>query len=388
MKTRHLLSLMAGIATLALAACSGDTGGDGEDGGGTGGTDAGTDAGVECRDNEVFDESLGQCVPDFGGEDAGSDAGVEDMGEQDMDDEPCFDTPVFIDNDGDGSGVDDPATNATLCLKVDEPAPSGFARGVGDCDDQDRQRSPGGVEFCDLIDNNCDDQINEGLTCEFYANTRESLWAIDPFKKTMTEIGSGIAQVTEGNQDDVSFQDLETHPDGRLFAITREQLYEFVPMGNSGLWREASQVLGAEGIGDANGFAIDRDGTGFVTAEDRLYTVDMNTGQATLVGPMNADVYSSGDCVVNKGNTLFMTSKKRDENDRLVRIDRITGQATPLESDTGFDKIFALTAAWGILFGLTGDGEVIIIDEITGLGSLVHTFDGQTFFGSASTPAR
>ena len=399
MKTRLYAAVL--LSSFTLMACPPDTppGGDGDsDGGGGGGTDVGLDVG--CMTNEVFDEALGQCVPDFGEEDAGEDAGDEDTGGEDAGEDagdgPCVDTQLYIDRDGDGYGVDDPATNATRCLTSNETV-DGYARGVGDCDDDERMRSPNGVEFCDALDNNCNDEVNEGLTCEFFANTRDALWLIDPFEKVVRPAcGPGApevcsAEVTEfvGDRErDVSFQDLETHPDGRLFAITRQQLYEFRAMGNGGLWVPTTQALGADGIGDANGFAIDRDGTGFITAEDRLYTVDVGTGAATLVGTMDEEVYSSGDCVVNKGNTLFMTSKADGVPDRLVAINRQTAEVTLLDQNTGFDKIFALTAAWGILFGLTGDGEVIQIDERTGAGTLITTFPDTTFFGSASTPDR
>jgi hypothetical protein len=381
MKTRLYAALL--VSSFTLMACPPDTppGGDGgTDGGGGDGVDAGADVG--CRTNEVFDEALGECVPDFGGDDAGDvseDAGGEDAGGEDAD-VPCVDTQLYIDRDGDRYGVDDAATNATRCLRPDEQV-EGYAREAGDCDDDERARAPGGVEFCDAIDNNCNDQINENLTCEFYANTRDELMLIDPFEPNLQAFGE--AQVRESGND-VPFQDLETHPDGRLFAITRTQLYEY----QAGTWAKTSRELGADGIGDANGFAIDRDGVGYVTAENRLYTVDMDTGAATLVGEMGQGVYSSGDCVVNKGNTLFMTSKADGVPDRLVAIDRQTAQVTLLEQDTGFDKIYALTAAWGILFGLTGDGEVIQLDERTGAGTLLTTFPDRTFFGSASTPAR
>ncbi len=382
MKTRLLAALL--VSSFTLAACPSDTPSGDDDAGE--GSDAG-DAGVTCLTNEIYDASSGRCVPDFGGGDAGDVGPGEDAGDAGVDsDVPCVDTEIFLDRDGDNYGVDDPATNATRCLRPAEVV-EGYARGFGDCDDDERQRSPNGIEFCDALDNNCNGAVNEGLTCDFFANTRNDLMLIDPFEKTLQRALPNVdnsATVSEGNDNNVSFQDLETHPDGRLFAITRQQLYEY----RVGSWIPASQELGADGIGDANGFAIDRDGNGFVTAENRLYTVNMDTGAATLVGEMDQDVYSSGDCVVNKGNTLFMTSKTQGEPDRLVAINRLTAEATLLESDTGFDKIFALTAAWGILFGLTGDGELLELDERTGEGRLITTFTDEVFFGSASTPDR
>ena len=42
-----------------------------------------------------------------------------------------------------------------------------------DCNDNDSAVSPAGEELCDGIDNNCDGQIDEGVTTSFYADSDE-----------------------------------------------------------------------------------------------------------------------------------------------------------------------------------------------------------------------
>lgn len=58
----------------------------------------------------------------------------------------------------------------------------------------------------------------------------------------------------------------------------------------------------------------------------------------------------------------------------------------------GFDDVYALVAGWDNLYGLTSfgenDGQLIKIDPNTGQGTLLHTFPGIQFFGSASDPQR
>ncbi|MFT4975201.1 MAG: hypothetical protein ACI8S6_001088, partial [Myxococcota bacterium] len=46
----------------------------------------------------------------------------------------------------------------------------GFAVADGDCDDNDASISPAAIELCDGTDNNCDGQIDEGVTQVFYTD--------------------------------------------------------------------------------------------------------------------------------------------------------------------------------------------------------------------------
>ncbi|MCA9542260.1 MAG: hypothetical protein KC620_25360, partial [Myxococcales bacterium] len=66
----------------------------------------------------------------------------------------CMDVQVYIDEDGDGYGVD--AGAGLQCLAPDE-TPEGFARRSGDCAPRDPWARPMSAEICgDWVDDDCD----------------------------------------------------------------------------------------------------------------------------------------------------------------------------------------------------------------------------------------
>ncbi len=317
---------------------------------------------IDCTVDELYDQVNDRCVPR--GLDTNND-NRPDLGMPDMSTEPDMsggvdmtidmgdEIPPGCDEDGDGA-------LAESC-------------GGNDCDDQSVQRSPNNVEFCDEIDNNCSGEVNDGIDCSFFAHSGTNLYRIDPFKNALSMVSTDLPNL----------QDIDTHPDGTLYGVTFDGLYIYLEQQDR--WVQVGE-FGIE-VSDPNGMAIDNDGTIFVTSQDKVYTVDLATGAATLLGDMNEEYYSSGDCVVDKGDTLFMTSKHDQTEDHLIRIDRMTGEGSEI-GPIGTRKIFALTSAWGTLYGLTDQGEVLTINPSTGEGSLKHQFQGVRFFGAASTPLR
>ena len=67
----------------------------------------------------------------------------------------------YADLDGDGFG--DLAAPVEACA-----APDGAVSTPGDCDDADPDSHPGAAEACDEVDNDCDGDVDEGVTRTFY----------------------------------------------------------------------------------------------------------------------------------------------------------------------------------------------------------------------------
>ncbi|MCB9765969.1 MAG: FG-GAP repeat protein [Alphaproteobacteria bacterium] len=69
----------------------------------------------------------------------------------------------FEDGDGDGVGSED--VTSTACAQ-----PEGYVAETGDCDDADPTTYPGAAEACDQADNDCNGEVDDGVTGTQYAD--------------------------------------------------------------------------------------------------------------------------------------------------------------------------------------------------------------------------
>ena len=88
--------------------------------------------------------------------------GVDDDCDGDIDEDDALDASTwYTDSDSDGYGDADSSTVA-----CDQP--SGFVSDDTDCDDGEEHANPGEAEVCDEIDNDCDGDVDEGVTSTWY----------------------------------------------------------------------------------------------------------------------------------------------------------------------------------------------------------------------------
>ena len=76
------------------------------------------------------------------------------------DPDPVASKPIYWYEDGDGDGWGGPSDPVLNCSTSGMP---GYANRSGDCNDENASINPGAVEVCDLADNDCDGNIDEGL---------------------------------------------------------------------------------------------------------------------------------------------------------------------------------------------------------------------------------
>lgn len=208
--------------------------------------------------------------------------------------------------------------------------------------------------------------------CEIYAQSPSTLYIVDPWRGTAENIGP-----TTGNMFDI-----DVAPDGTLYGVASSALHRYEE--STGRWTRVG-ALNPAGV-NPNGLCINSFGVGYVTSGDQLYQVDLDTGRTTPAPrSMGSGFTSSGDCVIDKADLIYMTSSNTFGNDDLVLIDN--DGAAQVIGRTNHNRIYGLTAAWGRLFGTTGDGYIIEIDWQTGHSRTLHRLAGIQFYGAASTAA-
>ncbi|MCB9777273.1 MAG: hypothetical protein H6742_01750 [Alphaproteobacteria bacterium] len=129
---------------------------DGGDGGGSSTDDNDGDgysiADGDCDDDDPFINPEGKEYCD----------GVDNDCDGAIDEDDASDAPTWYpDADGDGHGTEEDAI--TACER-----PEGYVVKSDDCDDADADNFPDNDESCDGQDNDCDDEVDEGVTGTLY----------------------------------------------------------------------------------------------------------------------------------------------------------------------------------------------------------------------------
>jgi hypothetical protein len=89
--------------------------------------------------------------------------GVDNDCSGEIDDDATDAATFYADADADGYGSPEHPTLACA-------APAGTTTDSSDCNDEDATVNPGADEVCDAVDNNCDTQVDEGVTRTFFGD--------------------------------------------------------------------------------------------------------------------------------------------------------------------------------------------------------------------------
>ena len=103
-------------------------------------------------------------------------------------------TDFYVDSDQDGFGS--PSIVVDAC-----EAPDGFVTNGSDCDDNNPLTYPSANEICDGFDNNCDEQIDEGLNSIFYTDADGDGFGDPNAEIEACEIREGLSVLAEDCDD-------------------------------------------------------------------------------------------------------------------------------------------------------------------------------------------
>ena len=127
-------------------------------------------------------------------------------------------TAFYVDSDGDGFG------NPSIVVEACE-TPDGFVTNGSDCDDSNELSYPSANEICDGLDNNCDDEIDEGLNTIFYADVDGDGFGDPNAEVEACEIRDGLSVLAEDCDDenarinpivDEACDDIDNNCDGQI----------------------------------------------------------------------------------------------------------------------------------------------------------------------------
>ncbi|MEW4923524.1 hypothetical protein [Algibacter sp. 2305UL17-15] len=121
------------------------------------------------------------------------------------------------------------------------------------------------------------------------------------------------------------------------------------------------------------------------TNNGKFLSIDPLTAKGTIIGTFESGAVSSGDLVFDVNNEFLYGSLivPGYSTDRIAIINPNTGE-TSFIGETGFNDVWGLALFRNQLLGLTIDGEFIIINPTTGKGTFIENTEAFSASGAAA----
>ncbi len=281
------------------------------------------------------------------------------------------------DQDGDYDCDDEDCASAPDCTADDDD--------VADDDDtapDDDDTTPDDDDTAPDDDDAADDDDASPVGAFIYAHTATTLYEVDPEPPyTATSLGnfSGQNILSQG------VTDIGVDLLGTMWGVGFFEIYEVNP--NNGALTERQFDLS---FGEMNAMTVLADGSVLAGAQNRLYSVDAVTGQATVLQTLTGYNFA-GDMVGLPDGLLYMlmcvgTTPPCATTVVAMDLDDLSFWEV---GPTGHGDMYGVAYhnGNGLIYGFTGSGELLLIDPATGIGTSVST-GGPQWWGATTNPAR
>jgi len=222
--------------------------------------------------------------------------------------------------------------------------------------------------------------------CVVYAESQHTLYQVDPNPPNAL---TTICDFSGAIPADAGVNDIAVQRNGGMYGITKTDLYQIDPQTCVG----THVAPLAQSAGGFNGLTFsDADTLVAADADGHVVTIDTSTGQVSDAGHFGTNLGCSGDIVALSDGTVYATAKILDggsnATDVLVTLDPSNGYfATRVSSQsTGYHGVFGLGYWAGELYGFDRNGNVLTIDPVTGVATLLHAVPNTQFYGAGTTP--
>ncbi len=216
----------------------------------------------------------------------------------------------YRDSDGDGYGV-----GSVTTLACDQP--SGFAAEAGDCDDDDPSISPGAVEVCNHVDDDCDGEIDEDTTPDTWYRDSDG----DGYGTSgVTTISCGQPSGFAALDGDCDEDDPAINPGAREICNGMDDDCDTVVDGagmvafvaSSGSSTDLSTTFAAGTASGAASYAISSSGTLYLCEGAYHAEVSVEAATVEIVGQDGSDLVSlvgdgSGSVITTTNGCAYLT---------------------------------------------------------------------------------
>jgi hypothetical protein len=219
------------------------------------------------------------------------------------------------------------------------------------------------AERCDEFGNACvtepDDRLcpishrcdaMRGCIARVLATDRRNLYEVELPTAVVRPIGGTRAVVT----------DLALAPDRSLYGVGMDALYGVD--ARTGLATPIVRIMG-----DFTALDAAPDGTLYAGAGAELVSIDPMTGAVRAIATYPAGYEASGDIAAYGTELLASARAMFNGEDSLVAFDVAAGSSR-IVGPTGFRCVYGLAAFGTTLYGLTCEGQIVILDADTGQG--------------------